>query len=45
MTPREYLRAAAVRAIFRPGTHLIEAAGEVLNWFGPTVPPIEEAAT
>ena len=45
--PAPGLRDAArsrVQAIFGPGTHLVEAAGEVLKLLGHNLPPLEEAA-
>ena len=40
----DMLREAGVQAIFGPGTHLVEAAGEVLKLLGHNMPPLEEAA-
>ena len=40
----EMLREAGVQAIFGPGTHLVDAAGEVLKLLGHNMPPLEEAA-
>jgi methylmalonyl-CoA mutase len=40
----DMLREAGVQAIFGPGTHLVDAAGEVLKLLGHNFPPLEEAA-
>jgi methylmalonyl-CoA mutase len=40
----EMLRDAGVQAIFGPGTHLVDAAGEVLRLLGHNLPPLKEAA-
>ncbi len=40
----DFLREAGVKAIFGPGTNLVEAAGEVLKLLGHNLPPIDEAA-
>jgi len=40
----DMLREAGVQAIFGPGTHLVDAAGEVLRLLGHNMPPLEEAA-
>jgi methylmalonyl-CoA mutase len=40
----EFLREAGVKAIFGPGTNLVEAAGEVLKLLGHNLPPLDEAA-
>src|SRR5512139_2247095 len=40
----DMLRVAGVQAIFGPGTHLVDAAGEVLKLLGHNLPPLEEAA-
>ena len=39
----EFLRDAGVKAIFGPGTNLVDAAGEVLKLLGHNLPPLEEA--
>lgn len=40
----DMLRDAGVQAIFGPGTHLVDAAGEVLRLLGHNLPPFKEAA-
>ncbi|NNC72645.1 MAG: methylmalonyl-CoA mutase [Sphingomonadaceae bacterium] len=40
----DFLRKAGVKAIFGPGTNLVDAAGEVLQLLGHNLPPLEEAA-
>ena len=40
----EFLRKAGVKAIFGPGTNLVDAAAEVLKLLGHNLPPLEEAA-
>jgi methylmalonyl-CoA mutase len=40
----EFLRESGVKAIFGPGTNLVDAAGEVLKLLGHNLPPLEEAA-
>ncbi|MBC2777395.1 methylmalonyl-CoA mutase [Parasphingopyxis marina] len=40
----EFLREAGVKAIFGPGTNLVDAAGEVLKLLGHNLPPLDEAA-
>ncbi|MEM8697192.1 MAG: methylmalonyl-CoA mutase [Pseudomonadota bacterium] len=40
----DFLREAGVRAIFGPGTNLVDAAGEVLKLLGHNLPPLDEAA-
>ncbi|QLC24569.1 methylmalonyl-CoA mutase [Parasphingopyxis algicola] len=40
----DFLREAGVKAIFGPGTNLVDAAGEVLKLLGHNLPPLEEAA-
>ncbi|RED15199.1 methylmalonyl-CoA mutase [Parasphingopyxis lamellibrachiae] len=40
----DFLREAGVKAIFGPGTNLVDAAGEVLKLLGHNLPPLDEAA-
>jgi len=40
----DFLRDAGVKAIFGPGTNLVDAAAEVLKLLGHNLPPLEEAA-
>ena len=40
----DFLRQAGVKAIFGPGTNLVDAAGEVLKLLGHNMPPLDEAA-
>ncbi|MEO1167429.1 MAG: methylmalonyl-CoA mutase [Pseudomonadota bacterium] len=40
----DFLRKAGVKAIFGPGTNLVDAAAEVLKLLGHNLPPVEKAA-